>query len=154
MFCYNYSGEQFLCAVMSIWNQLLNLLGFRAVSDPRRYFLDSDIHDVLAQLADQENRSAHDIHADLLAAGLAQRDSQNKLLQRWESLSSRERDVTALTCLGYTNRQIAAKLLVSPDTVKGYVRQVLVKFLLHSKDELRMLLKNWDFSDWGPKAQY
>jgi len=58
--------------------------------------------------------------------------------------------VAALTCLGYTNRQIAAKLKISPDTVKGYVRQVLVKFNLHGKNELRTLLSAWDFSDWEP----
>jgi DNA-binding CsgD family transcriptional regulator len=31
------------------------------------------------------------------------------LYERWQKLSLREQDVTALTCLGYTNRQIAAK---------------------------------------------
>ena len=61
--------------------------------------------------------------------------------------------MTAFTCLGYTNRQIASKLPVSPDTVKGYVRQVLVKFNVHSKDELRMQLAQWDFSRWGVQAQ-
>ena len=48
---------------------------------------------------------------------------------------------------------MAAKMKVSPDTVKGYVRQALIKFNVHSKDELRMLLALWDFSDWGPRAQ-
>jgi DNA-binding CsgD family transcriptional regulator len=51
----------------------------------------------------------------------------------------------AMTSLGYTNRQIAVRLKVSPDTVNGYVRQVLVKFNLHSKNELRTLLGIWDF---------
>jgi DNA-binding CsgD family transcriptional regulator len=55
--------------------------------------------------------------------------------------------------LGYTNRQIASKMDVSPDTIKGYVRQVLVKFHFNSKDELRVQLSNWDFSKWGPRAQ-
>ena len=73
---------------------------------------------------------------------------------RWDSLSSRERDVAALTCLGYTNRQIAAKLKVSPDSVKGYVRQVLVKFNSHSKNELRKQLSGWDFSNWGTQAPH
>jgi DNA-binding CsgD family transcriptional regulator len=139
---------------MYIWSRLLSALGFRHFSASRHYELDETLHTALVDLADQEQRPEEDIHADLLAAGLAQRRSHNDLWQRWETLSSRERDVTALTCLGYTNRQIAAKLRVSPDTVKGYVRQVLAKFRLHSKDELRMLLGNWDFSDWGPKAQY
>jgi DNA-binding CsgD family transcriptional regulator len=79
--------------------------------------------------------------------------TSDELKKRWETLSQRERDVTALTCLKYTNRQMAAKMKVSPDTVKGYIRQALVKYNVHSKDELRILLELWDFSDWGPRAQ-
>ena len=139
---------------MSTWNCLLTLLGLKRDSGPRYFELDEALRTALVDLADQEQRPAEEIQADLLAAGLAQRYTHNELWRRWESLSPREQDVTALTCLGYTNRQIAAKLHLSPDTVKGYVRQVLVKFHLHSKDELRMLLGDWDFSDWGPKAQY
>lgn len=139
---------------MSTLNRLLTLLGLKRDSGPRYFELDETLHTALTNLADQEQRPEEEIHADLLATALAQRYAHNELRQRWESLSPRERDVTALTCLGYTNRQIAAKLRVSPDTVKGYVRQVLIKFHLHSKDELRMLLSLWDFSKWGPKAQY
>ena len=61
--------------------------------------------------------------------------------------------MTALACLGYTNRQMAARLSVSPETIKGYVRQALVKWNAHSKNELRLLLEQWDFSDYGPPAQ-
>ena len=64
------------------------------------------------------------------------------------SLTPREQDVAALACLGYTNRQIAARLGISPDTVKTHVRNLLHKFELHSKDELRSLLQDWDFSAW------
>jgi len=69
--------------------------------------------------ADQEQLPAEEIQADLLTAGLAQRRTHEELWQRWLSLSLRELDVTAFTCLGYANRQIATKLRVSPDTVKG-----------------------------------
>ena len=133
---------------------MLYLLRLKRDSGPRYFELDETLHTALMDLADREQRPAEEIHADLLAAVLAQRRAHDELWQRWLSLSPREQDVTGFTCLGYTNRQIAAKLHVSPDTVKGYVRQVLVKFHLHSKDELRMLLGNWDFSDWGPKAEY
>lgn len=139
---------------MSLRDYLLRLLGLQASPAAREYNLDEELLDVLIQLADQEQRSPEDVHADLLANALAQRHTHEVLWQRWESLSPREQDVTALTCLGYTNRQIAARLHVAPDTVKGYVRQVLVKFNLHSKDELRMILGHWDFSAWGPEAPY
>jgi DNA-binding NarL/FixJ family response regulator len=109
---------------------------------------------MLETLAEREQRPPEEVHADILANALEQQNTQEAIFQCWQSLSPREKDVTALTCLWYTNKQIASKLHVSPDTVKGYVRQALVKFHLHSKDELRMLLGKWDFSAWGPKAQY
>jgi DNA-binding CsgD family transcriptional regulator len=143
-----------LVDIMFTLTRLLTLLGLRRDSKPRYFELDETLHTALMNLADQEQRPEEEIQADLIAAGLAQHYSNSELRQRWDSLSSRERDVAALTCLGYTNRQIAAKLKVSPDTVKGYVRQVLVKFNLHSKNEIRTLLSTWDFSDWGTRAQY
>jgi len=116
-----------------------------------RYFeLDEGLSSVIKELATQEKRSKDEFQTDLISAGLAQHNSNNEVRERWDSLSSHERDVAALTCLGYINRQIVANLKISPDTVKGYVRQVLVKFNLHGKNELRTLLSAWDFSDWEP----
>ena len=138
---------------MELWERLLELLRMRRTTGPRYYELDENLRTALADRADQESRPAEDIQGELLAAGLAQLQTSDELKARWETLSQRERDVTALTWLGYTNRQMAARMKVSPDTVKGYVRQALVKFNVHSKDELRMLLALWDFSEWGPRAQ-
>jgi DNA-binding NarL/FixJ family response regulator len=139
---------------MSIWNRLLKLLGSKRDAGSHYYELDENLHTALVDIAQQERRPAQEIQADLLAAGLARRDTHAEFWQRWQSLSPREQDVAAFTCLGYTNRQMAFKLKLAPDTIKGYVRQVLVKFQLHSKAELRLLLKSWDFSQWGPRAQY
>jgi DNA-binding NarL/FixJ family response regulator len=132
---------------------LLSRLGFKR-NGTRAYALDDQSYSLLESLAVREQRPAKEVHADILADAVEKRNTQDALISRWESLSPCEKDVTAFTCLWYTDRQIAARLHVSPDTVKGYVRQVLAKFCLHSKDELRMLLCNWDFSEWGPKAQY
>jgi len=120
---------------------------------PRRTFeLDGPLQAALAERADREQRPLEQVQAELLRAGLAQVQSSDGLNQCWERLSRRERDVSALTCLGYTNRQMAARLGLSPGTVKDYVRQALVKWHAHGKDELRMLLAQWDFSEWGPPA--
>jgi DNA-binding NarL/FixJ family response regulator len=139
---------------MSLWKRLLSLARVKRDSRSRYFELDESLSSALESIASQEHRSKEEIRADIITAGLAQHNSDRELQQRWNSLSTRERDVAALTCLGYTNRQIAAKLKVSPDTVKGYVRQVLVKFNLHSKNDLRTLIGSWDFSDWGPQAPY
>ncbi len=139
---------------MKPWNRLLSLLGRKPGSGPRYFELDETLYTALVDLAGQEQRPTQEIQADLLAAALTQRHASDGLKQRWQSLSPREQQVSALTCLGYTNRQIAARLSVSPETVKGYVRQALVKFQLHGKDELRMLLAQWDFCAWDSPAQY
>ena len=138
---------------MFIWNHMLELLHLKRASGPRYFELDEELHTALVNRADWESRPGKEIQREFVAAGLAQLQNSDNLKKRWETLSQRERDVTALTWLGYTNRQMAAKMKVSPDTVKGYVRQALIKFNVHSKDELRMLLASWDFSDWGPRAQ-
>jgi len=138
---------------MELWDRLLELLRMKRPPGPRYFELDEELHTALVDRAGRESRPAEDIQGELLAAGLAQLQTSDELKARWETLSRRERDVTALTCLKYTNRQMAAMMKVSPDTVKGYIRQALVKFNVHSKDELRMILELWDFSDWGPRAQ-
>lgn len=139
---------------MYIWDRVLKLLESKRDAESHYYELDESLRTALVDIAQQERRPAREIQADLLAAGLARRDTHAEFWQRWQSLSPREQDVAAFTCLGYTNRQMAFKLKLAPDTIKGYVRQVLVKFQLHSKTELRLQLKNWDFSQWGPRAQY
>jgi DNA-binding NarL/FixJ family response regulator len=57
--------------------------------------------------------------------------------------------VSALTCLKFTNAEIAEYLTISPETVKTHIRNVLSKFNLHSKNELRQNLSDWDFSAWA-----
>lgn len=89
-----------------------------------------------------------DIHADLISSALSHWHTSRVLWNQWRSLSPREQDVAALTCLGYTNPQIAARLHISVETVKTHMRNTLIKFQLHSKAELRMVLSDWDFSEW------
>ncbi|MEW6718329.1 MAG: helix-turn-helix transcriptional regulator [Chloroflexota bacterium] len=55
----------------------------------------------------------------------------------------------ALTCLGGTNRQIAARLGISEETVKTHVASALHKIGVNSKAELRQLFADWDFSAWA-----
>ena len=138
---------------MRLWERLLAFLRMQPGS-PRSYFeLDEPLHTALVEWADREQLPLEQIQAELLAAGLANLQSSDGLKQCWEKLSRREQEVTALTCLGYTNRQMAARLHVAPATIKGYVHQALVKWHAHGKDELRVLLAGWDFSKWGPPAQ-
>lgn len=134
---------------MSLWHRLLTRLGlWRDITVMQRYQSVDSFYTLISELAQQEQRPEEEIHADLLAAAIAQRDTSQELWNRWQSLSPREQEVTALTCLGYTNHQIAAKLVVSPTTIKTHIRNILVKFQLHGKGELRMIFQDWDFREW------
>lgn len=101
---------------------------------------------VVKNAAAQENRRKFDI--DSLAVSPSHTLQQDKLYEQWILLSPREQDVTALTCLRYTNPQIAARLGLSKETVKTYLQKVLNKFGLQSKADLRVMFANWDFSAW------
>jgi DNA-binding NarL/FixJ family response regulator len=133
---------------MSLWQRLLHTLGFHRTADKLSFEVDLELLQSLQGLAENEQRSQDEVAADLLSFALAQRDAANFYLERWRDLSPREQQVAALICLGYTNRQIANSLVISIETAKSHVRNVLLKFNLHSKVELRQTLSDWDFSDW------
>ena len=132
---------------MSLLHRFLARLGFRRDILASHQDVES-FRTLISELAVQEQRSESEIHAGLLAAAIAQRNASQETWCRWQSLSNREQEVTALTCLGYTNHQIAAKLGVSHTTIKTHIRNILTKFQLHGKGELRMALQDWDFREW------
>ena len=130
------------------WENLISRLGTRRAKGMRYFELDESLHAMLVALAEREQRPAQEVQADLLRTALAQQQRHGELYNRWQVLSPREQEVTALACRGYTNRQMAARLGVAEETVKTHVRNALVKFNLHGKGELRMALGEWDFSEW------
>jgi DNA-binding CsgD family transcriptional regulator len=133
---------------MSIWRKLLSVIGLRPSSARRRYEVSESMHVTLTTLSQHDGRPEDDLIHDLLAAGLTQYYESEDLWRKWQSLSPREQDVAALVCLGFTNRETASRLSISPETVKSRLRNVLRKFNLHKRTDLRLLLANWDFSAW------
>ncbi len=51
-------------------------------------------------------------------------------------LTTREREVLKLTAEGYTNNEIAEKLVISPKTVDTYRQRIMEKLNLHRRSEL------------------
>jgi len=133
---------------MKLWNDFLIRIGLKRPPGPRYFELDETLSLKLVALADLEQRPAREVQADMIETGLAHRDDQNELVRRWQSLSVREQQITALTCLGYTNGQIAVRLSISIETVKTHMRNLLVKFDLHGKAQVKKALEKWDFSEW------
>jgi DNA-binding CsgD family transcriptional regulator len=136
---------------MSIWRRLLNWIGLRPKTGSRTYEISESLQVTLTTIAKHEGRPENELLPDILAAGLTQYVSKEKLWNRWNSLTEREQAVAALACLGYTNRQIAARLNISPETVKVRLQKALTKFDVSTRSQLQMQLKDWDFSAFEAK---
>ena len=133
---------------MSIWARLLAVIGLRPISAPRKFQVSESMQVTLTTLAQYEGRPENDLIQDLVAAGLTQYYESEDLWKKWRSLTPREQDVAALVCLGFTNREIAARLSIAPNTVKSRLQNVLRKFNIHKRTDLRAMLSIWDFSPW------
>jgi DNA-binding CsgD family transcriptional regulator len=83
-------------------------------------------------------RDAARVRARLRALGVHRRhDSRSaRPVSGWESLTDTERNVAALVAQGLTNPQVAARMYVSPHTVKFHLRQVFRKLGIGSRVEL------------------
>ena len=130
---------------MHLLDTLLRRLGLRRTPETIHFELDTPARAFLEDLARQEKRPAEQVAARLLHTALGQAEAG---LQRWYILTPREQEVAALTCLNYTNRQIAVRLGISPETVKTHLHNLLAKFGLRTKEDLRADLSGWDFSAW------
>ena len=135
---------------MSIWDRFLYLIGKRPTPGPRTYRFDvsDSLQVTLSTIAKDEGRPEHDLIPELLNAGLTQYVSNERIWKKWETLSPREKDVAALVCLGYTNREIGARLHISSETVKDRLETAFRKFKVNKRNDLRVLMSHWDFSEW------
>lgn len=118
--------------------------------DPRKYHVEisDNLKVTLSTIAKDEGRPESELIPELLNAGLTQYTSSERLWNKWQTLSLREKDVVAFVCLGYTNQEIALRMNISPNTVKDRLSSVFRKFNIHKRNDLRMLFSLWDFSEW------
>lgn len=128
---------------MFIWRRLRNALDRQVLQ------LDLPLIQSLEDLAEREQRTKEAVAADLLSHALQQRLAADDNLRCWGLLSPREQEVAALVCLNYSNAQIAARLNISLSTAKTHVSNVLRKFGLERRSDLRLALAGWDFSAFG-----
>jgi DNA-binding CsgD family transcriptional regulator len=131
---------------MSFWLRLLRTLGFQVPAE-RTYYLDEELVKSLQILAEQEQRTEAEVAANLITDAFSRRLAYQDLLQRWQSLSPRQQQVAMMVCRNYTTGEMAGQLVVSPHTVKTHVSKILIKFDVHSRGELRLLLADFDFGD-------
>jgi DNA-binding CsgD family transcriptional regulator len=91
-------------------------------------------------------------HRDIVAVGTHETDERGKgdragrtsgrstVRFGWESLSETELEVAQLAAEGQTNREIAARLLVSPHTVDSHIRHIYCKLGISSRVQLTRLV--------------
>ena len=87
-----------------------DLFGLMRASPSQTKGLGKALDTLLDGMARNEQRTVHELQAELISTGLAERESSEQLMQAWNLLTQREQQVLALACLGKTNRQIAARL--------------------------------------------
>ena len=115
---------------------------------------DEDVLSMLKELAEGQDFNAEELAAVLLKKAVIEHyQSKSENLQHWEELSQRQREVAALACLNYSNAEITQKLDISLGTVKTHIREILRKFNVRGRHQLRYILRGWDFSafDTPPK---
>jgi DNA-binding NarL/FixJ family response regulator len=83
----------------------------------------------------------------LLAALIRRRREQAVVLQRISMLTRREREVLVLVCRGADSRTIAEALVISPETARTHVQNVLSKLGVHSRIEAAALIGPDDLLD-------
>ncbi len=133
---------------MTFIERLRQLLGFTSSISPDSFQVSTELRPLLEHVAAQEGRSLDALIDDLLHLGVSERLVAVENLQHWRALTPREQQAAALACLGYTNQEIAARMVISPNTVRTHMRNILYKFNANSKVELQNMLAGWDFRPW------
>ena len=110
--------------------------------------VDPTLIPLIENIANREGLSVADTVNQLLSLAVGEQHIIDENLNLWETLTDREKETAAFTCLGYTNHEIARKMVISPNTVKTHLRNTLQKFDVSSKAELQLLLAGWDFHAW------
>jgi len=131
---------------MTLWQYLQESL-VQAGGEMARHAGDDLLRSV-ETLSAREGYPPDEMILVLLEQAVNDRSRLDHAHRSWESLSTRERQVTALVCEGLTGRQIAARLVLSPETIKTHMRHILRKFNISSRRELRRLLADWDLGPW------
>lgn len=106
--------------------------------------LDPQLSDRLRMAALAQQRPPTALAAELLRRGLERETRRERAEAALAILTPREREVARLTVVGHTNQEIARRLVISPETVKTHMRNLLAKFSLSSKAELRLRLQDLD----------
>ena len=129
-----------------IWRDLSHL--YRKTRGKKLFALDADSVQSLHLMAKDEGVHPTEIMARLVRSAVQERTQEAYIRERWNTLTPREKQVTALICRELTSRQAASILKIAPTTVKTHVENVLRKFGVSNRESLRQMLSGWDLSSF------
>ncbi len=133
--------------------RLRELLEKRSGRIDRRIFArDEGLVSKVREIAVSQQREEQEVYDDIIASGMQVLQEEDQYEAIWASLSQREQQVAALTCLGYRSYEIAGALGISYETVRTHSKHVYAKFGLNRKG-LRVALKGWNFEEWWRNRQ-
>ena len=120
----------------------------RQKGQEQRVFLKDELVVVkVKEIAVGQRRGEQEVYDDIIEADMKVLRDKDQYASIWDSLSQREQQVTALTCLGYRSYEMADMLGISYETVRTHSKHIYVKFGLNRR-ELRLALQDWDFQEW------
>ncbi len=120
--------------------------------DSRVFSKDEQLVQKVRAMAVSQQRREQEVYNDIIESGMKVLSDKDKYEDIWSSLSAREQQVTALTCLGYRSYEIAGALGISYETVRTHSKHIYAKFGLNRK-ELRLALSRWNLEEWWGDRQ-
>lgn len=120
----------------------------RSDQEGRRFDLQLDLLAPLETLAASRGLTPQEMAADLVNRALFLEQLQNETRKKWQILTPREQEITALIFRGYSSRAIYERLGIANETLRTHVHNILRKFEVSDRKELRQLLRGCNFSSW------
>ena len=105
--------------------------------------LDRDLLGRVNDLALDRGQTLEEVVTELVVNGLKDQELWNQAAKTLDDLTPRELEVARLTAAGFTNREIATEMAISPETVKSHLRNIMRKLDLHSKEKLLRVLLHY-----------
>lgn len=127
----------------TIWSDLKKQLHRKRV-----FAVDVEAYDQLRLVAKRRRLSPQETAAELFEQAANAEENQAWVMEHWEQLSPRQKQIAAYICQGNTNPQIAEALNISQATVKTHVVSILQKFNINQRAALREFLSPWDLSNY------
>lgn len=114
----------------------------------RRFDLQLDLLVPLETLATSRGLTPQEMAAELVNRALLLEQLQNEARKKWQRLTPREQEITALIFRGNSSRAIYERLGIANETLRTHVHNILRKFEVSDRKELRQLLRDCNFSSW------